>query len=241
MGTDSNEIWYAMKDSKYRNTLRELHSISTDPGTDMSSFMSEILNVVVRAVHAEAGTLWYYSKFATGRIHPKAVYGGGDMGDFSLAVGEGVAGKVVETGESIMVEDCQKDPRWSGKSDKNTGFVTRSMICVPLKDEGTCFGCIQLINKVDGSFFDDKDLSFMEKLADEVAQMFRKHSKDIMMGCFSAFDDLDTTGLNAAINCSRIEDMIETMHHIPQYERLGKFDAWVFEMCCRKLWQLSHK
>ena len=160
MAVESNELWNAMKDSKYRNTLNQLNHISTDPGTDMSSFMSEILNVVVSAVHAEAGTLWYYSKFATGRIHPKAVYGGGDIGDFSLAVGEGIAGKVVETAQSVIIEDCQKDPRWSGKADKNTGFVTRSMICVPLKDGDACFGCIQLINKTDGSLYDDKDLFF---------------------------------------------------------------------------------
>ena len=241
MNVDSNELWYAMKDSKYRNTLSQLNKISTDPGTEMSSFMSDILNVVVKAVHAEAGTLWYYSKFATGRIHPKAVYGGGDMGDFSLAVGEGVAGKVVESGKSVIIEDCQKDPRWSGKADKNTGFVTRSMICVPLTEGDTCFGCIQVINKTDGSLFDEKDLAFMEKLADEVARMFRKHSKDIMMGCFSAFDDLDSTGLNSAINCEQEKDMIETMHHIPQYRALKGFDAWLFERCCRTLWRLSHK
>ena len=43
-----------------------------------------------------------------------------------------------------MFADCRKDSRWTKKADDNTGFETKSMICVPLVAEDLVFGCIQL-------------------------------------------------------------------------------------------------
>ncbi len=123
------------------------------------------LGMVVRAVDAEAGTIWFYNKKGDGRIYPSFWIGGADLTGLSLAAGEGIAGKVVEVGETTVVKDCQSDPRWAGRFDKATGFVTRSMICVPLRNKYEVIGCIQIINKKDGSLYDDDDVELSETLA----------------------------------------------------------------------------
>lgn len=123
------------------------------------------LGMVVRAVDAEAGTIWFYNKKGDGRIYPSFWIGGADLTGLSLAAGEGIAGKVVEVGETTVVKDCQSDPRWAGRFDKATGFVTRSMICVPLRNKYEVIGCIQIINKKDGSLYDDDDVELAETLA----------------------------------------------------------------------------
>lgn len=64
------------------------------------------------------------------------------MKGFSLLPGEGIAGKVIQTGKSEIISDCQKDPRWAGKADAKTGFRTESMICVPLSLKQIVFGVI---------------------------------------------------------------------------------------------------
>ena len=120
---------------------------------------------VVRAVGAEAGTIWFYNKDGDGRIHPSFWIGGADLTGLSLAAGEGIAGAVVETGKTTVVKDCQSDPRWAGRFDARTGFVTRSMVCVPLLNKYETIGCIQIINKLDGSLYNDADVELCENLA----------------------------------------------------------------------------
>ena len=123
------------------------------------------LGTVVRAVGAEAGTIWFYNKDGDGRIHPSFWIGGADLTGLSLAAGEGIAGSVVETGQTTVVRDCQSDPRWAGRFDAKTGFVTRSMVCVPLLNKYETIGCIQIINKLDGSLYNDADVELCENLA----------------------------------------------------------------------------
>lgn len=123
------------------------------------------LGTVVRAVGAEAGTIWFYNKDGDGRIHPSFWIGGADLTGLSLAAGEGIAGAVVETGKTTVVKDCQSDPRWAGRFDAKTGFVTRSMVCVPLLNKYETIGCIQIINKLDGSLYNDADVELCENLA----------------------------------------------------------------------------
>lgn len=123
------------------------------------------LGMVVKAVGAEAGTIWFYDKEGDGRIHPSFWIGGADLTGLSLATGEGIAGAVVEQGKTTVVKDCQKDQRWAGRFDKKTGFVTKSMICVPLINKYEVIGCIQIINKKDGSLYDDADVELSETLA----------------------------------------------------------------------------
>ena len=123
------------------------------------------LGMVVKAVGAEAGTIWFYNKKGDGRIYPSFWIGGADLTGLSLASGEGIAGAVVETGETTVVKDCQKDVRWAGRFDEKTGFVTKSMICVPLLNKYEVIGCIQIINKTDGTLYDDTDVELSETLA----------------------------------------------------------------------------
>ena len=79
--------------------------------------------------------------------------------------GEGIAGAVVESGKTTVVKDCKSDERWAGRFDAKTGFVTRSMICVPLLNKYEVIGCIQIINKTDGSLYDDEDVKICKDLA----------------------------------------------------------------------------
>ncbi len=120
---------------------------------------------VVKAVGAEAGTVWYYNAAEDKRIYPSFWIGGADLTGLSLAPGEGIAGAVVAEGKTTVVKDCQADARWAGRFDQTTGFVTRSMICVPLLNKYEVMGCIQIINKVDGSLYDDDDVDLCENLA----------------------------------------------------------------------------
>ncbi len=69
-----------------------------------------------------------------------------------LEPGTGIAGWVADHRQPAIINDVYNDPRFSKNSDKTSGFHTRSMICVPLLQEGKVIGVMQAINKRNGDF-----------------------------------------------------------------------------------------
>ncbi len=85
-------------------------------------------------------------------------------------IGEGIAGWVAKHGESLLVPDVNKDPRFCKKADESSKFTTQSIIAVPLKSRGNCLGVIELINKMFGEGgFKEEDLLVLTTLADYTA------------------------------------------------------------------------
>lgn len=98
---------------------------------------------------------------------------------FRLKRGEGIAGYVFETGESVLIEDAYTDPRFHHDFDRRTGYRTRSLLCVPLMAKGRIIGVAQVINRLDGAPFDAEDEEALNLLcahagvAIETARMHR--------------------------------------------------------------------
>ena len=86
-----------------------------------------------------------------------------------LRVGEGIAGRVVERGEPIVVQDVDRAEEFSDKFDKKTGFQTRSMVCVPLILRDRPVGALQVINKKSGQPFTQDDLNLLTGMAQQIA------------------------------------------------------------------------
>jgi adenylate cyclase len=81
-----------------------------------------------------------------------------DMGEIRFPVGTGIAGAVARDGQSIRIDDAYADPRFNREVDKQTGFRTRSILCLPVKNyEGEVFAVAQLLNRKDGQPFDRHD------------------------------------------------------------------------------------
>ena len=138
---ENEELWLAMKSSKYRMTLEDLKEKYSNLIGDKDLF-SNVLKLLIESMHAEAGTLWVYDKKNTNKITAKAVYGDSDLSNIKLDLGEGIAGKTIQNDKALLISECQKDARWAGKVDKKTGFVTKSMICVPIsRNKGFLNGC----------------------------------------------------------------------------------------------------
>ena len=81
-----------------------------------------------------------------------------ELGEIRFPVGTGIAGTVAETGQAIRIEDAYEDDRFNPEVDRQTGFRTRSILCLPIKNrEGRVFAVAQLLNRRDGKPFDRSD------------------------------------------------------------------------------------
>ncbi|XP_019616527.1 PREDICTED: uncharacterized protein LOC109464044 [Branchiostoma belcheri] len=86
----------------------------------------------------------------------------GYVGDNVVRIpwGMGIIGYVAEHGVQLNVPDAYQDSRFCDEVDKSTGYRTRSILCMPIKDsEGEVIGVAQAINKnPDGMPFDEEDV-----------------------------------------------------------------------------------
>jgi len=89
--------------------------------------------------------------------------------EIRLKVGEGIAGWVAKTGKSLLVPDVDKDPRHSKRADEISNFVTRDILCVPVKVKGNLIGVLQAINRLDDEGFKEEDIGLFQLLANQVA------------------------------------------------------------------------
>lgn len=78
---------------------------------------------------------------------------------------KGIAGWVAERGEPAIVGNVRTDARFLPELDERFGFVTRSLVAVPLAARGKVLGVIEVLNKRSGEGFTDDDASVLSILA----------------------------------------------------------------------------
>ena len=89
--------------------------------------------------------------------------------DIRINMNLGIAGLVAITGEDIIIRDAYLDSRFDKSVDERTGYRTRCILCVPLKNQsGEILGVIEAMNKNDG-IFTDYDLELLKSLSSYVA------------------------------------------------------------------------
>ena len=94
--------------------------------------------------------------------------------EIRLPIGQGLAGQVALTGETINVPDAYADARFDRNVDLRTGFRTLNMLVVPVwGSKGRPVGVIQALNKRDGTF-ERRDQMLLEQVADVVAPALEK-------------------------------------------------------------------
>ena len=97
-----------------------------------------------------------------------------------VPAGKGIIGHVVQTGETLLVADTSLDERHYGGVDRDSGFVTRSILAIPLctrtvdlgSERGVTrertIGGLEALNKLQGTFSED-DAQLLGILAKQAA------------------------------------------------------------------------
>ena len=133
---------------------------------DLDQLLELIIDTTTEIMAARASSLMLidqntkklYFKVATGEKRQ-------EVKTFEVKLGQGIAGHVAETGESLLIRDVRSEPRWYKNISDAIGFDTRSIACVPLKSRDKVIGVVQIIDKIDGTPIKEKDLRTLEDYA----------------------------------------------------------------------------
>jgi len=86
----------------------------------------------------------------------------------TIEPGKGIVGHTIDSGESRLVHNVERDELFSAEADEGGGVTARSILCVPLAVYDRVIGAIELINKVSGRFT-NQDMELLQAMASSVA------------------------------------------------------------------------
>ena len=128
-----------------------------------------LLSIVEKAANlmqAERATLFLHDA-KDGTLYSRAITGEA-VSEIRIPVDQGVAGQVFQSGDPQVINDMEGTGHYS-KVDARTGFITRSMMCLPLNGKsGQRVGVIQVLNRHKGNF-SAEDLPLLEAFASQSA------------------------------------------------------------------------
>jgi len=163
---------------KIQQRENQLHSIQ-QIGKSLSSVLNRdkllilIMDEVTRLMNAERGTLFIVDS-EKGELWSKIAQKA-EIKEIRLKIGVGIAGYVAKTGKTINIKDAYKDDRFDPTTDKKTGYKTKTILCMairePMKDDkkqGNIIGVLQILNKIDGVFADE-DEELLTSLASQIS------------------------------------------------------------------------
>lgn len=84
-------------------------------------------------------------------------------------LGEGLVGEVAKQGEARLVADASEEPLLEARREEAEEFEIESVMCVPLLKEEQVLAVVEVVNKRDGTPFDEDDLFFLTSLGEQAA------------------------------------------------------------------------
>jgi Nif-specific regulatory protein len=123
-----------------------------------------ILDAVTELLACEGCSIALVDEVAAELAFTRTVGPAGVAG-FRLPIGQGIAGWVAASGDPVISNDVASDARFFAGVDAATGFTTRSILCVPLRQGPTVVGALEAINTSTADGFSKEDLELLTAFA----------------------------------------------------------------------------
>ena len=171
--------------------------------TDIDVLIKVIAEETKIAIQADRCTVFLLDKDKNELWSKVAL--GMDSQEIRFPADKGLAGYVVKTGEPLNIPDAYADSRFNPDIDKKTGYHTKTILCMPIKNNNQeIIGAFQVLNKLEGVFTkSDEDLLVAiggsASIALENAQLFEQQKElyKEQKALFESFIDTLATSIDA--------------------------------------------
>lgn len=172
--------------------------------TDIDELLKVIAEETRNAMQADRCTVFLWDKDSN-ELWSKVALGVGENQEIRFPADKGLAGYVVQSGETLNITDAYSDSRFNPEVDTKTGYRTKTILCMPITNNNReIIGAFQVLNKIDGVFTkNDEDLLVAiggsASIALENAQLFDRqlqmyHEQKLL---FESFIDTLATSIDA--------------------------------------------
>ena len=133
----------------------------------LDEVLETLVKITISELNADRGTI-FLNDNKTGELYSRIALGNIER-EIRIMNDSGVAGYVFTTGKSLIIHDVYTDDRFNRTIDEQTGYVTKSILCVPIKTvNGKIIGAAQALNKKKGRFT-KKDMLLLEAMTMQAA------------------------------------------------------------------------
>ncbi|PKK92077.1 MAG: hypothetical protein CVV64_01275 [Candidatus Wallbacteria bacterium HGW-Wallbacteria-1] len=177
--------------------------------TSLEKFLDECVQIITSATSVETCSIMLLD--TRGRVLRIAAYTGTYLDTFKdclIPLGQGISGKVGETGEPSILNDISASPA-SDRQDLDSAF--RSALSVPMKIQGRVIGVVNVNNSLEKRPFSQDDLRLVTALASQMASSIEKlrlyASMEQKIRELSTVNSV-VTKVNSSINLRTVLDMV---------------------------------
>src|SRR4051794_16063287 len=110
--------------------LAELVKLAESVSLDQ--LLPRLMDFITESLGADRATLFLHDQ-ETRTLFSRVSRGDG-ITEIRIPAGAGIAGAVFTSGESAVIADAYADPRFNQEVDRRTGYRTRTILCVPLRN-----------------------------------------------------------------------------------------------------------
>jgi GAF domain-containing protein len=137
---------------------------------EQEPLLQNILESAVAILNCEAGTLFLMDE-QTGDLVFRVTVGpvATNLLGQRLPAGTGIVGRAVQSRAPVIENDAQRSPAHAPSADKQTGFISRSLLAVPMQIKDRVLGVIEVINRRDGLPFVQDDQNLLTAFAGQAA------------------------------------------------------------------------
>ncbi len=157
---------------RHTQELSAMQTISTvmTSGIELDQLLRIIIDKLVETIGAERGTLYMIDE-ERGECWSRVLLEDAEvLPEIRINIGEGIAGTVAETGETLNIPDAHAHPLFNPTFDYETGYTTRNILAVPMRDpRQKVIGVVQLLNKLDVDTFTAGDARLLSAMASQAA------------------------------------------------------------------------
>ncbi len=144
---------------------------------DFDALLGAACERVAEALSAERATIWLVDAERGDLVTRVALLP--ELPALRIPIGQGIAGWVAQTGAPVRIDDASSDPRFDSSADRATGYTTRSVLAVPIREEGggPVRGVLQVLNRAPrstggASAWEPDDEKYLVALAAQIARAF---------------------------------------------------------------------
>jgi GAF domain-containing protein len=144
-----------------------------DSGVEQA-LLQTIVEATVTLFEAEASSIALFERDPD-RLEFRVAAGAQGAGAIGLSVppSKGIVGFVFSTGQPLALSDVLSDPRFDRATAERTGYVPRSIAAVPLVDQDTTVGVLQVLDKHTSPTFSLRDMELLAVFARQAAAAIR--------------------------------------------------------------------
>ena len=138
----------------------------------MAKLKAEAGSVILSDINSSLSDLYFAA--AVGEVADQ-------LGDIRIPRGKGIVGFSVQYSCNLSVSDVNSNPNFYKDVAEKTGYETRSILCVPIRNEERTFGAIELVNKIDSNKWTTGEVNVIDFLAGKLAERLQRVHDEVSL------------------------------------------------------------